>query len=273
MFAQETIKPEEVERELKTIQTSQGTTENLVRFVKDAFQANKAVLTGDDPLEVDFSSSPSALRNSLKISLRGKHSLQDEFEFFRARFDLPTGEDEIYLSRSHPVVEELANYILDTALDGSINAAAKRSGAIRTKSVTTRTTLLLIRFRFHIKTIKKEMQKELLAEECRIFAFEGSPKNAFWLLPEKTEFLMDASPDANIAPEISMNFLEEVIENYKNFEHYLEKQAESISEEILDAHKRVRFAAKISGVSYNIEPKLPPDIIGVYVFLPLGGGL
>jgi len=39
-------------------------------------------------------------------------------------------------------------------------------------------------------------------------------------------------------------------------------------EELLDAHQRVRRASKVRNVLYRVEPQLPPDILGIYVFLP-----
>jgi hypothetical protein len=41
-------------------------------------------------------------------------------------------------------------------------------------------------------------------------------------------------------------------------------------EEILEAHRCVRKAMRITGVAQRIEPKLPVDVLGVYVYLPLG---
>jgi hypothetical protein len=44
---------------------------------------------------------------------------------------------------------------------------------------------------------------------------------------------------------------------------------------LLDAHERVRGAARGQGVTYTVEPPSPPDLLGVYVFLPMPklGGL
>jgi hypothetical protein len=39
----------------------------------------------------------------------------------------------------------------------------------------------------------------------------------------------------------------------------------------LQARRRVRSAAKWSHVQRKIKPELPPDLLGVYVFLPLEG--
>ena len=38
--------------------------------------------------------------------------------------------------------------------------------------------------------------------------------------------------------------------------------------ELLEAHQRVRRASKIRNVPYRVEPQLPPDVLGIYVYLP-----
>jgi hypothetical protein len=44
--------------------------------------------------------------------------------------------------------------------------------------------------------------------------------------------------------------------------------AKARGEELLEAHRRVRQAAKMKDVSYRVEPQLPPDVLGIYVYLP-----
>jgi hypothetical protein len=39
-------------------------------------------------------------------------------------------------------------------------------------------------------------------------------------------------------------------------------------EELLEQHRRVRTAARMLGVSHHVEPQLPPDVLGIYVYLP-----
>ena len=66
--------------------------------------------------------------------------------------------------------------------------AARRCGAIRAKAVDRRTTLLLLRFRYHIIQTQNNIERTLLAEDCRLLAFSGSPQNAVWL-EDKEKFL------------------------------------------------------------------------------------
>ena len=75
-------------------------------------------------------------------------------EPFTGRFDLPVQKDEIYLGRTSPVIEGLASWTLDQALDPESRdskSAASRCGAVFTSSVTVRTTLLVTRFRYHLR--------------------------------------------------------------------------------------------------------------------------
>ena len=75
-------------------------------------------------------------------------------EPFTGRFDLPLPEGEIHLGRTSPVVEGLASWTLDQALDpeshDAAGAVASRCGAIVTSAVNVRTTLLVARFRYHL---------------------------------------------------------------------------------------------------------------------------
>ena len=73
---------------------------------------------------------------------------------FTGRFELPVKDNVIYLSRTHPIVEGLASHVLESALD-EIQAEgerplARRCGVTKTNTVAEKTSLLLVRFRFHL---------------------------------------------------------------------------------------------------------------------------
>ena len=76
-------------------------------------------------------------------------------EPFTGRFDLPLPDGETYLGRTSPVVEGLASWTLDQALDPESRdtpPVASRCGVIATSAVNVRTTLLIARFRYHLRT-------------------------------------------------------------------------------------------------------------------------
>jgi len=257
MFAQQTIKVEEVSKELHAAQAAVGLGVDVETFTRSALRASKAVIKGEERIEVDLREIPQALRDILGI--------QNSFE---ARFQLPVQENEILLTRTHPLVEGLAAYLMEAALDGAEDSTAKRCGAIRTRSVAKRTTLLLVRYRYHILTHRADQDQPLLAEEVLTLAFEGSPKKAIWLESGQAEALLAAESDENIQPAQSVQFVRSVLESFEAIQPHLEQTAVQRAEILLEAHQRVRSAAGIRGVRYQVEPQLPPDILGVYVYLP-----
>ena len=108
----------------------------------------------------------------------------------------------------------------------------------------------------------------MLAEDCQIVAFEGLPGNVSWLSPEQAEALLQLEPDANVPASIASNFLRQVTTGFASVQPQLEEFAVRRGEQILDAHRRVRSAARLKHVTYRVEAQLPPDVLGIYVYLP-----
>ena len=88
------------------------------------------------------------------------------------------------------------------------------AGVIRTGRVERRTTLLLVRFRYHIITRKGDDETALLAEDCQILAFAGSPQSAEWLSDDQAAALLDADPEANVPVEQAVDFVRKVVDGY-----------------------------------------------------------
>ncbi len=261
VFAQETIKPQEVAPELEAARAAVGSAEVVERFVADALRAHGATVSGADPLVADLAETPRALRDQLGLGERTE---------LRARFELPVPDGVVYLSRTHPVVEGLASYVLDTALDPHTDGVAKRAGAMRTRAVERRTTLLLVRIRYDVVTRRRGAPDHAqIAEESLVLAFEGAPESAGWLGEEKTTPLLDATPDGNVAPEAAREAVSRVLAGFAALRPRLDAVARERAAELLDAHERVRAGARLRGVGYSVEPQLPVDVLGVYVLLPL----
>jgi hypothetical protein len=135
--------------------------------------------------------------------------------------------------------------------------------------VTRRTTLLLVRFRYDVVTRRGDDEQTQLAEEVRLLAFAGPPTNPEWLDEQVAEALLHAEPDANIHCEQASAFVQRVVEGFEALGPHLDTEAQRRAVALLDAHRRVRVAAHIRGVSYRVEPQLPPDVLGVFVYLPV----
>ncbi len=258
MFAQETIMPEEVANELHAAQDAIGLGVDVSRFFNDALRAHKGVVQSKNGAwSYQIQEVPQALREMMGAE-----------EAFDAKFQLPVQTGQIHLMRTHPMVEGLASYLMDTALDPLLESAARRCGVIRTNIVNRRTTLLLVRFRYHIRTDGGSDDHALLAEDIQAYAFAGSPEKAEWLGTTDAEELMMSEPEANIAREQASGFIHKVIDGYAELAPQLEAFAQERGALLLDAHMRVRQAARMRGRRPRVEPHLPPDVLGIYVFLP-----
>lgn len=263
VFAQETLKVDEVAQEVQAVREAIGSGADVAWFVTEALRAHNAIVSHDNGrVTADLREVPRSVRDALSLG---------EATEVRGRTDLPVQEKELYLSRTHPVVEGLAAYVLDTALDRHAKGLARRAGVIRTRAVDRRTTLLLLRLRLDIIARRRDEERRMLAEEARLVAFVGPPEASEWLGDAQVQRLLEATPDANVAPEQARQFLQRVIDGLDYLQPRLENEARRRADALFEAHRRVREGARITGVQYQIEPKLPVDVLGLYVYLPAAG--
>lgn len=270
LFAQETIKVDEVSRELQSAQEAVGSGVDVESFTRNALKMVGASVQAKETLQADLTEAPQGLKDLLNQSLGSGYKLK-----FSARFDVNTKDGEYFLTRTHPLIESLSSFVLESALDSQngkdIKNPARRCGVIRTKAVDKRTTVLLVRFRYHIiKEKKGEESRPLLAEECGLLAFIGSPENAVWLDKDQAEKLLQAAPDQNVNPDQARDFVQKVIDGFDSLRPHLDETAKQLGDQLLDAHQRVRIASKQKGIQTHVEPNLPPDVLGIYVYLPKG---
>jgi len=263
LFAQHRFDDRSVAEEVQAVRSAIGSATDVEQFVTTAVRGYRGTATKRrGSLLLDLRETPAAVRETAG----GKDEI-------RARFALPVSEGEVYLSRTHPLVEGLASYAIESALDpvladGSRRVLAARCGAIRTKAVQTQTTVLLVRFRYHILTTINEVTRPLLAEDCQLVAFAGAPATPTWLSREAAESLLTAEPDENVNDDVARTFVRKVLDNLGPIQGRLDVLAYEHGKELLAAHRRVRQAIQRRGMKETIEPQLPADILGLYVYLP-----
>ena len=113
------------------------------------------------------------------------------------------------------------------------------------------------------------LRMPLLAEDCRLMAFRGVPSQAEWLDDQAAGDLLNApASGGNVTFDAARHHLEKILAQADQLVPRLEEVAGQIGQQLLEAHRRVRAAAGIKGVSYSVEPKLPADVLGVFLYLP-----
>ncbi len=259
-YAQHSLDKDSVASELRQVREAIGRAEDVQRFVKTALQAaNVPCQFNESAITVNISpETPRALRQAIGID-----------DPVKGRFDLPLQDGEVYLGRTSPIVEGLASWTIDQALDPAARDSkpvASRCGVIATSKVTARTVILIARFRFHLK-FSGSASETILCEEILPIALTGPSSDIQWLSPETSEPLLEARPEQNLIATAIDQQIGLLINSLPAYRQSLETLAEERAKLQLQAHERVREASKTKG-KVTIKPVLPVDILGAYVLLP-----
>ncbi|MGN9846925.1 DEAD/DEAH box helicase [Nonomuraea sp. H19] len=274
-FAQRSIRPEEVAREVASIRDTLGRSGEVRAFVRRALVSLDGIVR-DEPdggFTADVSGAPAGLRDALAPVVGGDAVDLGRPVPFRSTPAVTRGEAA--LVRTDPVVGALASYVLGVALDAQIDEQpgrdrpASRCGVIRTRAVTTRTTLLLVRYRFHLTLPSRSGTRQLVAEDARLLAFQGSPVSAVWLADEEALKLLEVTADDNTDRVFGERTMARVLDGLPATAMHLEEYGERLHAELLDSHRRVRSAAGEIVRGLNIVTQKPADILGTYVYLPV----
>ncbi len=261
-FAQHAIRPEEVERELAQSDSVLGHPAAVRDFLLDASQR----------LEFHLSRQ----RGHWSLGLAGLPSpvrarLGQAPDPWPITFDSPTPEGLTFIGRNHPLVESLAEYLLDLAFHPSgSDSPVARCGVIRTRQVQRRTNLLLLRLRY-LQYLGRSTEPSL-AEETLVWGFSGYAPGVEALPTKEAGRLMDeAESAANVPIGEKHEVLDEAISSWPDLQSDLENLMRERATELEEAHARLRQV--VGGGTVRVEPQMPPDLLGVLVLLPLPQGV
>ncbi|RAO31421.1 RNA polymerase-associated protein RapA [Micromonospora noduli] len=271
-FAQHSIRPEEVAREVTAVRDTLGRTGEIRGFVRRSLRALDGVLRdtpgGAGDFTAEVSGTPAGLRDALAPVLGG--DIVELGRPVRFRNTAAVARGEAALVRTDPAVVALAGYVLNAALDEQATGPrpARRCGVIRTRAVAGRTTLLVVRYRFHLTLPSRNGTRQLVAEDARLLAFAGAPANATWLTTDDALALLDATADANTDPGFGERTTRRVLDELPAVTDYLTAYGEELAAELLASHRRVRSASGeiVRGLSVTVQDR--PDVLGTYVYLP-----
>jgi hypothetical protein len=271
LFAQRSVKPEEVAREVAAVRDALGSTGEVRTFVRESLNALKAELwggAGGEDFTAKVGGTPAGLRDALAPVVGAEPVENNRPIPFRT--DPAVSRGEAALVRTDPVVGALAAHVLNAALDTKADGPrpARRCGVVTTDAVGTRTTLLLIRYRFHLTLPSRSGERQLVAEDARLLAFQGSPKNAVWLGEEDTLALLDATATENTDPHFGERTMSRILGGLDEVTGHLETYGDELAAELDASHRRVRSASGEIVRGLSVKAQKPADILGVYVYLP-----
>jgi len=201
-------------------------------------------------------------RYSLPVGLR------DPLPF---RSEPPADRGEAVIARTDPAVQAIARYVLESALDPAVPAAqrpARRAGVMRTTAVSTRTTLLLVRFRFRLTLPVADGTQQRVAEDARVLAFEGAPQRARWLSDQRAEELLAAAPSDNVVEGVARDAMDNVLTGLSALLPHLGAVADEHADRLLGAHRRARAGAGAARRGLDVTAQRPVDVLSVQVLLP-----
>lgn len=279
IFAQRSLKPEEALREWDRTRESLGSADAVERLVLNACRRLNLPIR---PLggtsgswELDLTRLEDN-RQALNERLRS-HDLGGKL---RLSFRPPARDGSQQqgcqlLSRSHPLVVELADFVAERALSGLEPELAARASVIRTKAVAKRTQVLVLRLRHQLHQSRwtgsqYEALPDLLVEECltvKVSADGLEPLDGAAALE-----LLEAPASGNVDPGQRQQWLQEAVAEIDALQPALAALAERRADLAEEDHRRVREASLRSGESlrmrFRCEPSLPVDVIGLIVLLP-----
>jgi superfamily II DNA or RNA helicase len=274
IFAQRSLKPEEALSEWERTRESLGSDAAVERLVVNACRRlNLPIgpLGADSGIwELDLTrleDNRMALRERLRNHDLGGH--------LRLSFRSPARDGAQLLSRSHPLVVELADFVAERALSGLEPELAARASAIRTKAVSTRTQLLVLRLRHQLHQDRwtgsgYEALPDLLVEECLTVRVNGDQVEP--LEGSAALELLEAPPSGNVDPGQRQQWLKDAVAGLDDLQPALKALAERRAHLAEDDHRRVREASLRSRetlrMRFKCEPAPAVDVIGLFVLLP-----
>jgi hypothetical protein len=259
IFAQNAIKAEEIETDLKEVDEAIGDPRAVETFVVAALTD----ILGVQVITDAKSRGHRFVLGNMPESLRSL--LPESAEPLAVSFTSPTPEGYYYIGRNHRFVERLCQLVMANTLAREGKRAA-RSAIIRTRQIETKTTLLLFRCRNVIE--ERKAQHQIVAEEMVLWGWRGTPDQKEFIDHATAKaLLLAARASSDLSPQARASFLENELRILKALEAEFSAVAERQSAKLVEAHER--FSALMDAKKFQIVyPVLPMDLLGVYILLP-----
>ena len=267
IFAQRTLKPDDVLPEWNATRQALGGFEDTERFVSRSLTRLNAAMSSE---AAGGYSAPLHLAPPLLRERFVAEGLLDETASpppLKLAFEARPRAGFIAIHRAHPLPGILAETFLETALDAhaqpDVPSTLPRCGVWESDNVESVTTLLLLRIRHRIDSRGKLGPQFAMAEEAACIAFNGSKR----ISDGEAAFGLLESNSRTIAERIRDEQLKKAIGSIDKLRPALDAYAAERAGVLADDHTRVRQALG-SKALVKVEAVTPVDVIGLYVLMP-----
>lgn len=268
IFAQNTLKPEEVVREWDATQSALGGYDDTERFVAHAMKRLNAALV---PLSAGGYRAPVHLTpESFRERFVAESLIEDATDRpIRIGFSARPPSGSISVHRSHPLPGTLAEIFLEQALDEFTQendlAALPRTGAWESPGVAEVTWLAILRIRHKLDARGKLGPRFSMAEEAAAIAFSAFSRTRL-MAGDDAFGLLDHDSDS-LAEQIRRSEIERGLASLPSLAAELNSYAVERAEILADDHTRVRQALG-SRAEVRVDAITPVDAVGFYVLMP-----
>lgn len=145
---------------------------------------------------------------------------------------------------------------------------ARRAAVIRTTAVQTVTTLLVARFRVELVAPGSRRTITQVAEDAQFLGYTASGEDICWLDAVATDELLRAQPTGNVNDDLARAQLQRALDRIPALQQHLTDLGDNVAIAAIEAHRAVRRSTRLGlrGLDARLLP--PPDVLGVYVYLP-----
>jgi superfamily II DNA or RNA helicase len=260
IFAHESIDPELINQSLDEIDEAIGDPQAVESFVLSAvIHLGGSVVRDKHGYLLTLTNLPPHLKT---------HFPSSPAKPVKVSFESPTPAGYRYIGRNHLFVEQLCQFLLSLAFEPRPPyKRISRASVIQTESVAMKTTLIQFRVRNVIREVSGK--REVISEEMCLWGYRGSGADAQVLTTGEARQLLEHSlSKSNIPLEMQQSVFHEEERIFASKTQLFKDEAEKRAESLVEAHGR--FKELVGGKRYEaVYPVLPPDIMGVYVLIPV----
>lgn len=255
MFAQASIKEADVAEAIEAAQNELGASDvsEFVRRCLGHHTMKASVQQAGDAWRIGIGNMDPDIQHSI--------GLRDDL---LVRFDNDPTKPGEFVHRSHPLVQNLCQYAIETAIDALVKGPAARCSSIVTTAVKQPTALFVVRFRYRIRM----KDTDRLMEDIAVL---GAADAQHLLRETDLQPLLSAQPGGNLTQEQRSQAVQGAVKQLETVWNLLEDEAEARCREAKRLHEKVRDTGdlKLGHIEVTVNGK--PDVLGVYAFLPKGG--